>query len=159
MAIGLLLPLGGCQWGASFLAGEPPAWDGTLQKMPGIDGRLEWSGQQSEIQGRLTMVARTQEEWDEMWRRAAQPPPAPLPEGWMAVAVFAGLQNSGGTAVRIEQAGGPWRANYSAVERMLVTYRISQPPSDAIVTQAQASPWAIRLVRATPLRVEFERLV
>lgn len=160
LLLGLAAPLAGCEWGAGLLAGEPPAWGGTTaSSRPGIDGRLEWEGQQSEIQARATLVARTQEEWAELWRRTAQEPPGPLPRGWMAVAVFGGVQNSGGYRVQVLDVVRARRSDVTQIERMLATYRISTPPPGGATSQAQTSPWAIRLVQDTPLRVEFERVL
>ncbi len=158
--VGAVLPMGGCEYGASLLAGEAPAWGSTeaVRSLPGINGRLEWSGLQSEVQGRSTVVARTQEEWGQLWRRVAQDPPAPLPAGWMAVGVFAGLQNTGGHSVEILDAAPIRRAEFTAIERFVVTYRIVLPPAEGVAPQAQTSPWAIRLMRDTPTRVEFERV-
>ncbi|WP_207478151.1 protease complex subunit PrcB family protein [Arenibaculum pallidiluteum] len=150
--------LGGCGSTAALLAGEPPVW-GSGQRpgaLPGIGGRLDWSGVQSEVQGRVTVTARTEEEWQGLWRQVAAPAPGPLPPGWMAVAVFAGVQSGGGFAVEIVDAAVLRRIDFP--DTLQVTYRIKAPAAGALTSQELTSPWAVRLVRDTPARPDFERI-
>lgn len=148
--------LAGCEWSASLLTGESPAWgSGTAsaEQTPGIGGQFEWQGQQAEVQGRAFAVARTGEEWQALWSRTAMQPPGPLPQGWMAVAVFAGTRQTGGYGVEVVSMDAV--AQTGAPDRLRVSYRIQPPPGDAMVTQALTSPWAIRIFPARQGEVQF----
>jgi hypothetical protein len=157
----LLLPLAAlcllsaCEWSASLVTGEPPAWSGTQTAAPaaGIGGQVAWQGQQAETQGRSFAVAETQEQWQELWRRAGAEAPGPLPQGWLGFGAFAGVRQSGGHTVeivsveRVQVTGLP--------DRLRVSYRIQGPPSDGMAAQVLTSPWAIRIDSIDPAPADF----
>ncbi|HSK41000.1 MAG TPA: protease complex subunit PrcB family protein [Arenibaculum sp.] len=151
--------LAGCEWSASLLTGEPPAWgSGTAmaEQTLGVDGEFDWQGQQAEAQGRAFGIARTGDEWQALWSRTGTQAPGPLPRGWMAVAVFAGTRPTGGYSVEIVSMDAA--AQTGAPDRLRVSYRIQAPPGDAMVTQALTSPWAIRVFPALQGEVQFMEL-
>src|SRR5918997_1084450 len=101
----VLMLAAGCTEAMNLLAGEPLSnTEGSqiAQTPPGINGQFEWSGTQATTQGRTTRIARTEEEWQELWQLAGAPAPGPLPDGWMGVGVFLGMRKSAGYSVAIE---------------------------------------------------------
>jgi hypothetical protein len=153
----MLVP--GCEWAGSALTGEAPFWAGSApgqggaRARPGIDGEVRWSGQQAAVQGRALLAARTDEEWRRIWELAGEEPPGPLPDGWMAVAVFAGVRDTGGHSVEIGTVGPEEETGMPP--RVHAVYRIREPAPDAMVTQALTSPWAVRIVPELPGPVRF----
>ena len=69
----------------NLLAGEPlsnPEGAEAARTPPGIDGHFEWTGVQAGVQGRTTLIART-ERWRDMWQLAPRLLPVPCPRaGW-----------------------------------------------------------------------------
>lgn len=91
---------------------------------------------QSQVEEARQVTIRTAAEWQTLWKEQA-PPAAPLPRvdfaNDMVVGVFLGTRPTGGYAVEIvsvESAGG----------EIVVTYRETQPPRDAMLIQALSSP-------------------
>lgn len=146
--------LAGCEWSGSLLSGEPPAWSARTG-VPGIEGRTVWQGTQSGITEAAQLMARSPGEWGNLWQRIGEPPPGELPQGTMAVAVFAGLRNTGGFTVEIASPIQERAGETVTVTRVVVPFTIKAPPADAMVSQAQTTPWAVRLIEAYPGRVEF----
>lgn len=155
LLLGAAVLVPGCEWAGSALTGEPPFWPGdtSARSRTGIAGEVEWSGQQAGVQGRTYFAARTEEEWRRIWELTGQEPPGPLPESWMAVAVFAGARSTGGHSVEIGSVGPVQRSGMPSEVR--ATYRIREPARDAMVTQALTSPWAVRIVPNLPGQVRF----
>jgi SH3-like domain-containing protein len=155
LLLGAAMLVPGCEWAGSALTGEPPFWpgDAAARTGTGIAGEVEWSGQQAGAQGRVHLAARTEEEWRRIWDLTGQEPPGPLPEGWMAVAVFAGARSTGGHSVGIRSVEPVQRSGSPPEVR--VVYRIRAPAQDAMVTQALTSPWAVRIVPELPGPVRF----
>ena len=146
----------GCTPVMNLLAGEPlsnPEGAETAQAPPGIDGRFEWSGAQAGVQGRTTLIARTEQEWQDMWQLAATPAPGPLPQGWMAIGIFLGMRQTAGFSVAIEgiteqvttdqrftQQGLP------ASREVVISYGERAPAPGAMSAQVLTSPYVIRIV-------------
>lgn len=158
LALLSLCLLAGCEWSASLVAGEPPAWPGTQAQVPvsGIGGRVAWQGQQAETQGRSFVVAETEEQWQGMWRKAGTEAPGPLPRGWVGFGVFAGVRDTAGYDVEIVSVE---RIRMTSLpDRLRASYRIRRPASDATVAQVLTSPWAIRIDRIDPAPVAFVQI-
>ena len=140
----------------NLLAGEPlsnPEGAETAQAPPGIDGHFEWSGTQAGVQGRTTLIARTEQEWQDMWQLAATPAPGPLPQGWMGIGIFLGMRQTAGYSVAIEgiteqvttdqrftQQGLP------ASREMVISYGERTPAPGTMTAQVLTSPYVIRIV-------------
>jgi hypothetical protein len=146
----------GCTPVMNLLAGEPlsnPEGAETAQAPPGIDGRFEWSGVQAGVQGRTTLIARTEQEWRDMWQLAATPAPGPLPQGWVGVGIFLGMRQTAGYSVAIEgiteqvttdqrftQQGLP------ASREVVISYGERAPAPGTMTAQVLTSPYVIRIV-------------
>ncbi len=128
------------------------------RKNPEINGESFWQGGYSGFNTHDCNVARTQEEWEDMWVKAHltetpdATPPGPLPEGAMAVAVFAGQRSSGGYAIEIE-------GTHEEDGKTIVDWRENTPKQGGGVnTGALTTPWGIKLVPATENEVTFKNL-
>jgi hypothetical protein len=146
----------GCTPAMNLLAGEPlsnPEGTQIAQAPPGIAGQFEWSGTQASVQGRTTIVARTEQEWQNMWQLAATPAPGPLPQGWMGIGIFLGMRQTAGYSVAIEgiteqvttdqrfiQQGLP------ASREVVISYGERAPAPGAMSAQVLTSPYVIRIV-------------
>jgi hypothetical protein len=156
---GVLLTATACGSVTNLLAGEPlsngvtPA--AARPPLPGIDGRLDWNGQQSAAQSRIFLTARNDAEWRDMWHLAATKPPGPLPDGWIAVGVFLGMRNTGGYGVAIRDVA--MQQIQPQRDQLTVSYDEKVPATGMAVSQALTSPWAIRLIRATDAPIRFAR--
>lgn len=159
LVAGCALALASCDAASGWLSGEsgPASLDRTTQAaaVSGIAGTSEWSGTTAKAERATFLVARGEAEWTSMWALAGQEPPAPLPDNLMAFAVFAGIRNSGGYAVRIEQVS--LEQPFGRRASMLVIYRETAPQPGEMATMALTSPWTIRLVERTDLPVRFAR--
>jgi hypothetical protein len=147
----------GCTPAMNLLAGEPlsnPEGTQIAQAPPGIAGQFEWSGTQASVQGRTTMIARTEQEWQDMWRLAATPAPGPLPQGWMGVGVFLGMRQTAGYSVVIEgvteQVTSDQRftdQGLPASRELVISYGERAPPPTAMTAQVLTSPYVIRIIQ------------
>jgi hypothetical protein len=154
----------GCTPAMNLLAGEPlsnPEGTQIAQAPPGIAGQFEWSGTQASVQGRTTIIARTEQEWQDMWRLAATPAPGPLPQGWMGVGVFLGMRQTAGYSVVIEgiteQVTSDQRftdQGLPASRELVISYGERAPPLGAMTAQVLTSPYVIRIIQRNdwPLR-------
>src|SRR6218665_3153701 len=93
--------LGACEVTAdpvlTFLAGEHENQEGT----PSL---FSWNGTNANTSVAENVVARTEEEWQALWKRVQRPAPGKLPAGKMAVAVFLGQKPTAGYGVEISSA-------------------------------------------------------
>ena len=115
------------------------------------------NGTSSGIREPLTMVVRTQGDWDTLWKRHASiqspPPPAPAVDfsREMVAGVFAGEKNTGGYEVEI-----------TGVEvkdsRVYVRYGEKAPPSGGIVTQALTQPFHLIKLPKSDMPIVFEKM-
>ena len=111
-------------------------------------------GQNSGVTKASEVVVRTAEEWQKLWAQhgAPQRPSPPLPRvdfgREMVVAVFMGEQRTGGYGIQVTGLRVGDRAITVEVKR-------SQPPPDAIVTQALTQPFHLVAIKKSDLPVKF----
>ena len=161
----VMLSAAGCTQVMNLLAGEPLSNDeGTqiAQAPPGIDGQFEWTGTQAGVQGRTTLVAKTEQEWRDMWQLTGNPAPGPLPAGWMAVGVFLGMRQTAGYSVAIEGIGEQRVSDTRFTDKglpvsneLVISYGERAPKPMAMAAQVLTSPYVIRLVRRNDSPTRF----
>lgn len=110
-------------------------------------------GDRSRVEEPRTVVARSRQEWESLWKAhaiAGRPPAADLSKS-MVIAVFLGTRSTAGYSVEIikieEQATG-----------LVVTYRESAPPADAMVAQMLTTPFHIVRTESRNGAVTFKRV-
>lgn len=109
-----------------------------------------WQGDRSQAFERAYVVARTPQDWEDLWARVGEPAPAPLPDGQMAVAVFVGPRDTAGYGVsidRVQVTGGD----------LVVGYHERVPGPTQAVAQMQTSPYAVRLLPKVAGTPKFQR--
>ncbi|UEM22502.1 protease complex subunit PrcB family protein [Skermanella mucosa] len=160
----VLISATGCTSAMNLLAGEPLSnpEGARIAQAPGIDGQFEWSGAQASVQGRTTIVARTQEQWENLWQLAATPAPGPLPEGWMGIGVFLGMRQTAGYGVAIENIAEQVTTDRQFIEQglpasreLVVSYGERAPEPGAMTAQVLTSPYVIRIVRRDDSPIRF----
>jgi hypothetical protein len=155
----------GCTPVMNLLAGEPLSnGEGTQTAgaPPGIDGLFEWSGMQAGVQGRTTLIAKTEQEWQDMWQLAATPPPGPLPQGWMGIGIFLGMRQTAGYSVAIEGITEQVTTDQRFTEQglppsreMVVAYGERIPTPGAMNAQVLTSPYVIRIIPRSDWQTRF----
>ena len=120
----------------------------------GASPRTVDKGDRSQIITARQVVARTQAEWDELWRvhKPARPLAAVDFSKEMVVAIFLGTKPTPGYGVTIVSAveeGGAVR----------VRYRETSPPPDAIAAQVITYPYQIVAIpKSAATDVTFEKI-
>jgi hypothetical protein len=120
------------------------------------DSAAEWRGFHSGITKPGTFVFRDRAAWESFWRRhdtspSASPPPAVDFQKAMAAAVFSGEKSTGGFAVDIVDVR-------DLGQDLLVLYRETAPPPNAVVTEALTQPFHIRLIPRSTKPVRFQKI-
>lgn len=105
----------------------------------GAEGAADWQGNSTQSVTREAVVAEDAAAWQQVWARVGTPAPAALPDGNVAVAVFAGQKRTGGTSVEFVDV-------QQGENQTTVRYRIKLPPLTQMTTQVISSPYAIKLV-------------
>jgi hypothetical protein len=146
----------GCTPVMNLLAGEPLSnAEGTqsARTPPGINGHFEWSGTQAGVQGRTTLIARTEQEWQDIWQLAATPAPGPLPQGWMGIGIFLGMRQTAGYSVVIEGITEQVTTDQRFTEQglpasreVVISYGERIPAPGTMTAQMLTSPYVIRIV-------------
>lgn len=131
------LLLTACDSMLTFLAGEGWQPQGSAFK------EVNWNGDMADATSFTTIVARNEGEWQNMWQRVGQEPPAALPSGKMAVAVLAGQRPLAGYKVEIVSANKEMQLGRA--ERFIVKYLVRPPVAGKPAQKQLNSPWAIRL--------------
>jgi hypothetical protein len=148
----LLLTLSACDPTLTFLAGEDWQAQGGTRFT-----QTHWQGSNADATTKTAIVARSQTEWDALWKRVNTTAPGPLPRNKMAVAVLAGQRANTGYAVEIVKAGKEFL--FGQVERYNVEYRMTVPRDTARAVGAKpASPWAIRLSEYREGDIDFNEV-
>lgn len=147
-----------CGDSMAWLAGEPPEDQSALPPgaVRGMVGHGTWRGIVSRAQGTTYLVARTQQEWQALWDLAGSPAPAPLPERYMAVAVFLGART--GTAQGVDIVNLRVERRVGVRDSLLVDYRevaAAQPVGTGNALYRMSSPYAIMLIDTTDVPVHF----
>ncbi|WP_247886751.1 protease complex subunit PrcB family protein [Azospirillum sp. SYSU D00513] len=142
LLLGAALALGACQ-----TSGDGQPVSGNL--LP-ADGE-SWQGATSKAVERAQLLARTPEEWEELWARVGEPAPHPLPAGRMAAALFLGTRDTAGFSVAIDSA-------VRKGEDLVIGYHEQVPGPAQAVAQMQTSPYAIRLLPTMDGRAVFKRV-
>lgn len=109
-----------------------------------------WQGDRSQAFERAYVVARSPQEWAELWSRVGEPAPSALPDDQMAVAVFLGPRDTAGYGVaidRVQQTGAD----------IVVGYHERVPGPTQAVAQMQTSPYAVRLLPKVAGTPKFQR--
>lgn len=109
-----------------------------------------WQGDRSQAFERAYVVARTPQEWTELWSRVGEPAPADLPGDRMAVGVFLGPRDTAGYGVAIDTV----RQEGSDI---IVGYHERVPGPTQAVAQMQTSPYAVRLLPKAAGATKFQR--
>jgi len=161
----IIVSITGCTPAMNLLAGESlsnPEGTQIAQAPPGIGGQFEWSGTQASVQGRTTIIARTEQEWQDMWQLAATPAPGPLPSGWMGIGVFLGMRQTAGYSVAIEGITEQVTTNQRFTEQglprcreMVISYGERIPAPSAMTAQVLTSPYVIRIIPRSDWPVRF----
>lgn len=110
-------------------------------------------GPASAIETPRQAVARTPQEWAELWRAHAPGRPAPAVDvsGGVVVAVFLGTRPTAGFSVEIV------RTRLTGAS-MVVEYRQKPPDANAMVAQVLTSPYHIATIPAHVGPIVFERV-
>lgn len=109
-----------------------------------------WQGDRSQAFERAYVVARTPQEWEDLWSRIGEPPPAALPDDRMAVGVFLGPRDTAGYGVAIDTV----RQDGADI---VVGYHERVPGPAQAVAQMQTSPYAVRLLPKVTGAAKFQR--
>jgi hypothetical protein len=119
-----------------------------LQPAPGIVTLAR--GSYSQVADRTERAARTQDEWQALWKLHGASQPAATVDfaKEMIAAVFLGTRPTGGYDVEIV-------ATRREANAVVVEYVEHRPPADAIVTQALTSPFHIVKLPRTDGPVRF----
>jgi hypothetical protein len=133
-------------------AGEALPPPGMPADTAGLVQPLEtWRGSQGGVDVQSTMRAATAEEWQTLWSLAGAAPPRPLAVGReVATGVFLGQRPTGGYGVEIlglrARTGGPGSD---------LVWRETEPPRDALLSQALTTPWQIAVFPAEAIPTGF----
>jgi len=111
------------------------------------------TGNQSNIDAARQVVARTEAEWQSLWKAHDFNRPMAKVDfsNEMIVAVFVGSRPTAGFGVEIVSAEVRDGA-------LVVSYRETKPPSDAITAQILTSPYAIAAVEKHAGDVKFQKI-
>lgn len=137
----LAVLLAGCQSaGGAGADGDPFAGSGSRDGL--------YRGQLSAARQSATLVARSQQEWLDLWARIGEPPPTSLRDGQMAVAVLLGRRDTAGYAVTIDGV---------RIEGDAATVQVrEQVPGPAVpVAQTLTAPYAVALAPRVSGTVAF----
>ncbi len=118
----------------------------------GFTGRMLEKGTQSYIDLPKQVVARTQAEWDAVWKQHSPNRPQPKVDfaAEMVVGVFIGSRNTAAYAVEITSVRDEKAA-------LVVVYRETAPPPAAIVAQVITTPYYLVAVPQYSGAVRFEK--
>jgi len=146
----------------SFLYGQDKLAEkqNPLPANAGIDrkkqGRPYWKGGVSGIATFRTVVIRTPEQWQALWREHAvvivPPPPAPDVDfgNTMVVGIFDGTKPNGGYAIDIVDI-------QVLSDQVVVLYRESRPPAGMGTVAVLTQPFHLRVIPKTNLPVAFQK--
>lgn len=109
-----------------------------------------WRGDRSLAAERAQIVARTAQEWSDLWARVGEAAPVSLPGDRMAAAVFLGPRDSAGFGVVIDGA-------QTTDDGLRVSYHERVPGPTEAVALTQTNPYAIRLLPRVDGKVLFQR--
>jgi hypothetical protein len=138
------------------LAAAAPSWGGEQPPaaQPGkVAVRVIDKGTQSNVDTARQAVARTEAEWQALWKSHEFDRPAPRVDfaKEMVVAVFAGSRPTAGFGVEI--VGAEVRDG-----ALVVSYRETKPAGDAITAQVLTSPYAFAAVEKRAGDVKFQKV-
>lgn len=114
---------------------------------------LEWKGQHCGNDEKRALIARTQEEWKEIFALVSAgnpPPPAPpMPKDKMAVAIFVGQVRRDSDALIYNVATG--------TDRVTIDWYEKTKPGTGI-QEVMYEPYVIRMIDKTDLPVTFNEI-
>jgi hypothetical protein len=116
--------------------------------------KKQWKGSQSGYTFPSKFIIQTEVQWSEIWdkvHRFRLPKPA-LPkidfENEMVIAVFMGVQKSGGYDIRIIDI-------IEAEKEILVHVKVREPPPGTVQTMALTQPYHIVVIQKRPFPIRF----
>ena len=109
-----------------------------------------WSGAYCSSEEPGAVLVKDAQAWAGLWKKDfdKEAPPVDFSK-YFAVAVFAGLRNTGGFSVEL-------LAPSASDSEVAIGYRIKSPAPGAFVTMAFTQPFAVQLYRKTALPVKLE---
>lgn len=141
------LALAACDSALTFLAGE--GWQPSDRAFK----QVTWHGSRADATALTLITARNEGEWQNMWQRVGEAPPAELPQDKMAVAVLVGQKPNPG--YRVEIISAIKEAPLGRAERFVVKYVVREPLAGKDYPRTLVSPWAVRLTDATEVTPAF----
>lgn len=130
------------------------AKEGTLLDFSGFKN---WGGSQAAVQGFNTVIARTEDDWKQLWSMTGAPAPWPMPQGIMAVGIFLGERPSEGYVARISTI-----RQVEETDSLMITYIEYKPRLSPLVNTGEAdpnrpkaSPWVIYQLPMTQGPIRF----
>lgn len=147
---GLLLGLfaallvGSVIFGAQWLSGSIHGQQAELR---------QWHGYEAAVADHAVIVARSENEWRQLWQRAGLQAPTELDVGrQMAVGVFLGQKSLRPQTVRILSAA-------PRDGRLVVVFAEAPPPPSAAPAATATSPWLIALIERGDLPAVVEQRI
>jgi len=132
------------------------AGSGSVSNAEKADSPL-WKGSTSGITTFRTVVVRTSEDWQTLWREHAGPsvPPSPCPpvdfNQYTIIGIFAGTKPTAGYSVDIVDT-------QPLSDKIVVLYRETTPPQGMITAQVLTQPYHLRLIPKTNLPITFQKV-
>jgi hypothetical protein len=118
----------------TLLLAAAPGW--AMPRKPRLDKSMETEGSHCKVSEPGHRVVETPRQWAELWSDIGKPAPRVDLSKQVAVAVFAGLRNTGGFSIDFEPPK-------LAGDTMTVRYKIVKPKGMAIMALTQ--PYAIKM--------------
>lgn len=115
-----------------------------------------WGGASAQPREFNTVVARTKEEWDALWRMTGQDVPEPLLPGLMAIGLFLGERPSEAYTLRISTI-----RHIAETDALMITYTEYKPRPNQVfgpgetLNRPKTSPWVVYQLPMTQGPIRF----
>jgi hypothetical protein len=116
--------------------------EGETQTMPTVNYEVLLEGTYSGIKEPLQKVIKTQDEWQNLWKKhvSVLVPQPPVPEidfeNFVVVAIYAGEKNTSGYQVKIKEV-------LPAAKNVTVRYRLVDPAPNSFTLQVITQPFVL----------------